>query len=125
MLSSLYAGEVAKAINGPYLLVLLENMQLKISNKLGPKKYTSIAIHDLNMIPLLTFYNLTSGECLRKQFKNQTVTENCVDPIPFASNLIFELHQNDSAPSSYIVKVRYNGVYYKIFGKNTTEIDFT
>jgi len=23
------------------------------------------------------------------------------------------------------VKVRYNGVYYKLFGKNTTEVDYT
>ena len=86
-------------------------MDLKIKNQLGVKKLTSISIHDSNIIPLLTFYNLTSSDCLRKQYKNQTVIGNCVDPIPFASNLIFELHQNDSNINDYFVKVRYNGAY--------------
>ena len=65
---------------------------------------------------------MTSADCLRKQFKNQTINENCVDPIPFAGNLFFELYQDDTNPEMFYVKTRYNGVYYKLFGKNTAEI---
>jgi hypothetical protein len=99
-------------------------MQMKIAGKLNDKKYSSYSVHDLNVIPLLTYYNLTTSDCLRKMYKNQTMTTQCAEPIPFASNLMFELHQNDAQVNQYLVKVRYNGVYYKLFGKNTTEVDF-
>jgi hypothetical protein len=72
------------------------------------------------MIPLLTYYNLTSADCIKKVYKNKTSTGVCVDPLPYASNLIFELHQ--SATNDYFVKTRYNGVYYKLWGKATVEI---
>jgi len=60
------------------------------------KKFSSISVQDTNIIPLLTFYNITSSDCLHRQFKNQTYTGNCADAIPYASDLMFELHQNDS-----------------------------
>ena len=41
-------------------------------------------------------------------------------------NLIFELHSDDSSPTPrYFVKTRYDGVYVKLFGKNTTETEWT
>lgn len=81
---------------------------------------TAISIHDLNIIPLLTFFNLTSADCLKKKFRNQPFAGNCVDPIPFASNLIFELHQEDNDFNNFFIKVRYNGFYYKVLGADTT-----
>jgi hypothetical protein len=95
-------------------------MELKVINNLGVKKFSSVSAHDNNVLALLTYYNITSADCLRKQYKNQTYTGNCADPIPFASDLIFELHQSDTDESQFFVKARYNGVYYKLFGKNTT-----
>ena len=45
MLSSLYAGEIAQILSAPYINILLENMALKIADKLGPKKFSSISAH--------------------------------------------------------------------------------
>jgi len=45
--------------------------------------------HDTNIVPLLTFFNLTSGDCLKKKYQNKTVTENCASPPPFAGNIIY------------------------------------
>ena len=70
---------------------------------------------------MLVYYNLTSSDCLKKHYHNHTVTGNCAIPIPFASNLIFELHQSDTNTSDYFVKVRFNGIYYNLCGKNSTE----
>ena len=60
-------------------------------------------------------------ECVKRKFKNQTVTGNCAEPVPFASNIQFELHRKDSItpdkerdPSSYFVKIKYNGDYYHL-----------
>ena len=64
-------------------------MQQKIAGKLDNKKYSSYSVHDLNVIPLLTYYNLTSSDCLKKMYKNQTLTTQCAEPIPFASSLMF------------------------------------
>lgn len=52
------------------------------------------------------------------------MTGNCAEVPPFASNIIFELHQNDSAPEKYYVKLRYNGDYYNLCQKNAKECDF-
>lgn len=54
----------------------------------------------------------------------QKVAENCAVPIPFASNLFFELHQDDKNTSHYFVKMRYNGNYFNLCDKNSTECPF-
>ena len=68
----------------------------------------------------MVYYNLTSAECLRKLYHNETVKENCAVPVPFASSIIFELHQDDTQQTKHFVKVRYNGKYYNLCGKNST-----
>jgi hypothetical protein len=83
------------------------------------KKMSIFSGHDTNVVPLMTFFNLTTGECLKKKYQNKTVTENCASPPPFASNLIFEMHQNET-DSSFYVKLRYNGDYYKLCESNLT-----
>jgi hypothetical protein len=83
------------------------------------KKMSLYSAHDSNVLPLLVFYNLTSSECLKRLYKNETVKGNCAVPIPFASNLLFELHQNDQT-SEYFVKMRFNGIYYNLCDKNST-----
>jgi hypothetical protein len=117
-------GEPARVFNAPFVNSMIANMQLAVQGKLGAKKLSILSAHDSNVVPLLVYFNLTSADCLKRQWKNETVHENCAIPIPFASNLLFELHQNDQTPSNYFVKVRYNGDYYKLCGKNSTECAF-
>lgn len=81
---------------------------------------SAFSAHDSNVVPLLVYYNLTSADCLRKQWRNETIHGNCAVPIPFASSLFFELHQDDKNASNNFVKVRYNGQYYNLCGKNST-----
>ena len=75
--------------------------------------------HDTNVAPMLTFMNLSSADCLRRKWRNETVSGNCGEPVPFASSVQFELHQRESSleglfASSYFVKIRYNGDYYLV-----------
>lgn len=78
-------------------------------------KYSVYSGHDTNVMPILTTLNLTTPGCLSKAFRNETV-DNCAHPPPFAASLVFELHEDDEHEGQYFVKVRYNGIYYKICG---------
>lgn len=85
LLSELYAGEVSEVINSPYLHVLISNMEHKISNPhTYTKKLSTYSVHDLNIIPILTYFNLTSGDCL-KYSKTKL--------LPFNVLNLFLLHQ--------------------------------
>ena len=83
---------MAKIFSTPILRTLLDNMDVVIKGKFDNKKLTVISAHDSDVAPILTVLNLTSAECLRQKFKNQTVTGNCAEPVPFASSLQLELH---------------------------------
>lgn len=124
MFSIIFEGEPASIFNAPFVNAMLQNMGNIIKGKLGVKKLSIYSGHDTNVVPLMVFFNLTSSDCLKKQFMNQTVTGNCAVPVPFASNIFFELHQDDNNASEYFVKVRYNGIYYNLCGKNSTECPF-
>jgi hypothetical protein len=96
---------------------MVQNMENLIKGNLGVKKLSIHSGHDSNVVPLLTYYNLTTAECLKRQYRNESIKGNCAVPIPFASNLFFELHQDDKNLSNYFVKARYNGIYYDLCGK--------
>ena len=93
----LYADHLAAIYSTPIVKPILENMESIINGNFGQKKLTVISGHDSNVAPVLTFMNLTSSECIKKKWNNQTITENCAEPVPFASSLQFELHQKDSS----------------------------
>ncbi len=73
--------------------------------------------HDSDIVPLLTFLNLTTPACLKKVFRNETVTENCGQAPDFAANILMELHDlgasEESDGNRYGIKIRYNGKYLK------------
>jgi hypothetical protein len=89
LFSLVYEDEPSRIFNAPYVHALLSNMELAIQGKLGVKKLSIYSGHDINVVPLMVFFNLTSAECLKRQWMNQTVVGNCAVPIPFASNLFF------------------------------------
>ncbi len=74
-------------------------MENLIKGNLGVKKLSAYSAHDSNVVPLLVYFNLTTAECLKKQFNNETVHGNCAVPVPFASSIFFELHQDDQKAS--------------------------
>jgi len=73
---------------------------------------------------MLSFFNLSSPDCVRRKYRNETVRGNCGEPVPFASNLLFELHQNDSdslpSAGAYYVRIKYNGQYYQLCERTAT-----
>jgi hypothetical protein len=84
-----YEEHPARIFNAPFVNHLISNMQNVINGKLGVKKISVYGGHDSNVVPLLTYFNLTSSECLKRQFKNHTITGNCAIPVPFASSIFF------------------------------------
>lgn len=83
----LYAEHLARVFATPIVKPALENMDMVIQGKKGNIKLTVVSGHDANLAPVLTFLNLTSAECIQKKFRNQTVTGNCGEAVPFASNI--------------------------------------
>jgi hypothetical protein len=70
-------------------------------------KLTFISCHSSNLWPLLTQLNLTSAECITQKWNGDPVVAiNCMAPPHFSSNLLFELHEEDS---QIFVRIKYNG----------------
>ena len=104
---------------------IVDKMTMVIEGKYGQKKITVFSGHDSDVVPILTFFNLTTADCVQRRFRNESITGNCADPVPFASSIQFELHQQDStlglkdsssSASGYYVKIKYNGDYYQVCG---------
>ena len=108
----------------------LDNATKRYQNQteidLGLKKLSIYSRHDSDIVPLLSFLNISSHECIRKQFKNETVNNNCGSPPDFAANLIIELHDTASeyegSEPNFSIKLRYNGEYMKVCGSSTEKI---
>lgn len=97
LFSTIYGGNVSPVFSTNILSAILHNMDNMIKNgKDEVKRFSIYSGHDSNLVPLLNYLNLTTPECITKKWKNETITGNCADVPPFASNLIFELHQNDT-----------------------------
>ncbi len=104
-----------------------------IAGNYQDKKLTVYSGHDTNVAPMLSFLNLSNADCVQKKYRNQTVTGNCADPVPFASSIQWELHLRDSTngveldprqAGNYYVRVKYNGEYYKLCETYFTECDY-
>ena len=106
----IYSDILGQVFATPLMNHVLMNMDDTIKRgKDQVKRFSVFSGHDTNIVPLLTFLNLTSADCIEKQWKNQTYSGNCAEVVPFASNIIFELHESDNSPGTHYVKVKYNG----------------
>jgi hypothetical protein len=93
----LYAGELAKVSSTPLAAAIIDKMEKVLSGKYDNKKMSIYSGHDTNVAPMLTFLNLSSADCVRRKYRNETVNGNCAEPVPFASSIQFELHQRDNS----------------------------
>lgn len=55
---------------------------------------------------------------------NKTSQLNCIQELPFASNLFIELYSNDTQNNSYYVKLRFNGNYYYVCEKESYTCEY-
>lgn len=78
---------MAKVFSTPFAAAIIDNMEKAIAGKLDGKKISIYSGHDTNVAPMLTFLNLTSAECVKRKYKNETVVGNCAEPVPFASSI--------------------------------------
>jgi hypothetical protein len=94
---------------------LPENYQLK---------WTFLSGHDSDLFAMQTGMNLTSFTCIEELYrKGSTSALNCETGANlFGANLMFELHSDDE--SNFYVKVRSNGRYVNLCGKNSTQCDY-
>lgn len=85
-----------------------------------PLKWTFLSCHDTDIFAMQLGMNLTSFSCIEEQYrKGNTSAMNCETGANFfASNMIFELHSEDG--KAFTVKVKSNGKYVKLCGKNST-----
>ncbi len=89
MFTLLYEGNISDIFCSPYILNLIDNMKRAINGSIGAKKLSVFSGHDSDVVPFMIYYNLTSSDCLKKQWNNQTVNGNCAVPIPYASSIFF------------------------------------
>ena len=87
-------------------------------------KWTFISAHDTDIMALHLALNLSSCLCVQELYrKGETSALNCeTGGNNFASNLIFELHSDDAV--FFNVKVRSNGKYMKLCGKDSETCDY-
>ncbi|KAL4470723.1 hypothetical protein ABPG72_016728 [Tetrahymena utriculariae] len=92
-------------------------------------KWISHSGHDTNIGPILLALNFSSIECQLNQFYNQGQQFlNCADGPHFASHILFEVHESSenvkNDKSQLYVRVRYNGQYMNLCGRNSTECSY-
>jgi len=80
---------LAHIVSTPIASSIIDKMEKVIAGKYDDKKLTIYSGHDTNVAPMLSFFNLSSADCVRRKYKNQTVVGNCAEPVPFASNIIW------------------------------------
>ncbi len=73
----IYSGQLARIYSTPIASAVIDKMNRVINGTYDDKKLTIFSGHDTNVAPMLTFLNLTTPECVKRKFKNQTVTGNC------------------------------------------------
>lgn len=89
-----------------------------------------IIIYLIKLLELiLPILGLSSADCLEELYFNGTSTQKYCLPKPhFASNLLIEVYEKDSNKvgiENGIIKVKYDGEYYPIFGREDIEIPYS
>ena len=75
-------------------------------------KWSTLSIREGDIYSAMNDLNISSSRCIEEMWRRGTTDAlNCASEVPFASSLIFELHQEEE---SYQVKVRFNGRYINL-----------
>ena len=106
----IYSGEFSAALSTPLFQKVIADFDYKLAHANSTKKWIMLSGEDTNVVPTLTFLNLTSAPCIEDKWQGQSLDKylNCEDGPDFAANLLIELHSNSSQP---YVKIKYNGKY--------------
>jgi hypothetical protein len=83
-----YGGDVSRILAAPVLNSVLDTMDQVIAGKVS-KKLTVISGHDSTLAPILVHLNLTTPECIKKIYHNETWIGACAEVVPFASSIQF------------------------------------
>ncbi len=109
-----------------YITTVL-NHKITNSSIYSKTKFIIFGGHDINLIHLMIGLNLTSSECIYENFLNSSdMTQfiNCETFYPsFASNIIIELHKNESK-LEYFIQISVNGVYKNLCMKHNIQCPY-
>ena len=116
----------ANSIIFDYITNILEH-KVKNSSMYSNTKYIILGAHDINLIHLMIGFNFSSANCIYDQYINSSDTPkylNCETPYPsFASNIIIELHKNETK-NEYYIKISMNGKYRYICMKENIQCKY-
>ena len=114
--------DLAKAANKYKFDKIIGMFDSRIKNPGQSLKWTFLSGHDLDIVPLYNDLNLSSSQCIEELYrKGSTSALNCEQVPVFATSLIFELYTEGS---SHTIKIRSNGKYMNLCGKNSTECKY-
>ncbi|CAD8092945.1 unnamed protein product [Paramecium sonneborni] len=88
-------------------------------------KYIIYSAHDINVQLIASALNFTSAECMAQVYLGQEVNnKNCIYTYPgFASNIIWELWQDDISHDHYI-KILYNGTEMNLCNTDSKQCSY-
>lgn len=109
-----------KVTNSPLLREIKEIFQNKIKGGLD-HKYIQYSGHDTTLSSHLKDLKILDPECLISDLKSGKISENCRNCPPVASNILWELINDNN---NYFVKFSYNGVYFDYCGGGSQEEEY-
>lgn len=98
-------------LNGPLFNEIATLFERKLNHTID-KKFILFSTHDMTIMQVLTGLNLTGYECIYEKWMTQNEKENCLNFPPYASNIFFELHENEKT-KKFFVDVIYNSKLVK------------
>lgn len=98
-------------LNGPLFNEIALLFEKKLNHTID-KKLILLSAHDMTVMQVLTGLNLTGYECLYEKWVTKNENKNCLSFPPYASNIFFELHENEKT-KKFFVDVIYNSQLIK------------
>lgn len=93
-----------RILNAPFFNEVADLLENKMNNK-TKKKFVLFSAHDMTILQVFAGLNLSSYECIYDVWKNKKINESqtCILDFPsYASNLIFELREDETTNKFYI-----------------------
>lgn len=105
---------LSKAYNSFKASKIIEYFDARVKNPNGVSlKWTTLSVDDVDIVALQNDLNISSASCIEEIYrKGSSSALNCEQGTLFASNIIFELHSDNS--QDFYIKVRNNGKYMNL-----------
>ena len=99
-----------RILNAPFFNELADLLENKMNNNNTKRKFVLFSAHDMTILQVFAGLNLSSYECIYDVWKNNKNNESqtCILDFPsYASNLLFELRENETT-NKFFIDLLYN-----------------